>query len=172
MSSSNKNPSISMSALSLAWMFAALVAAGCGGSSGPARFPLSGVVNLDGQPMPRGTIQFVSTGSEQGAMAVGKIENGKYSIASDAGAAVGKHIVRVYADDPMAFALDDPRAEQKATAAQKAATTVNSVAAKYNEATILKAEVTAAGPNEFSFNVEQRKAEEPATKPGRRVPDF
>ena len=80
-----------------------LILLGCGG--GPDLPPVagvSGVVTIDGKPLPRGTIQFVPDESKgtAGATAVGTIgPEGRYTLqtAGVDGAIVGFHKVGVYA---------------------------------------------------------------------------
>jgi hypothetical protein len=63
---------------------AALSALGCGGSSGPDRFPLSGDVSFKGAPVAEGSIRFVPENkSEQPEGA--PIKDGKYSTSLTAG---------------------------------------------------------------------------------------
>ena len=77
--------------------------AGCGYSPDlPPVAEVSGTVTLDGNPLPRGTVQFVPDESQgtTGAPGVGYIDsNGRYelSTAGVKGAIVGKHKVAVVA---------------------------------------------------------------------------
>ncbi|QDU11698.1 hypothetical protein [Gimesia aquarii] len=58
---------------------------GCGGSSdGPATFPVSGKVTLDGEPLAEGDIIFRDI-EGIAASAAGKIKGGAYSLRSTAG---------------------------------------------------------------------------------------
>lgn len=80
-----------------------LILPGCGGGPDlPPVAEVSGVVTIDGKPLPRGTIQFVPDESKgtAGATAVGTIgPQGRYRLqtAGVDGAIVGFHKVGVYA---------------------------------------------------------------------------
>lgn len=82
---------------------ACLILPGCGGGPDlPPVAEVSGVVTLDGNPLPRGTIQFVPDKSKgtEGATAVGTIgPDGRYTLktAGVEGAIVGFHKVGVRA---------------------------------------------------------------------------
>ena len=73
-----------------------IVSFGCTGRgyAGPRRFPLSGKVTVDGQPMPMGLISFVPR-DDSGRVAGGPIENGMYSVFEEYGPTEGKYEVRV-----------------------------------------------------------------------------
>lgn len=79
------------------WTLFILLASGCQ----DARFaPVQGQVTLDGQPLPRGMVQFVPLLSDGNAAvtAVGTIgADGSYTLRSDEniGALVGRHQVRI-----------------------------------------------------------------------------
>ncbi len=74
-----------------------LLTLGCGRSSGPARYKLSGQVTHNGQPLPAGSIMFEPDTSQgnsgPGAMAV--VKNGKYATESGKGTVGGPHIARI-----------------------------------------------------------------------------
>jgi hypothetical protein len=82
---------------------ACLILLGCGRRADlPPVAKVSGVVTLDGKPLPRGTIQFVPDASKgaEGPTAVGTIDpQGHYRLktAGTDGAIVGFHRVGVYA---------------------------------------------------------------------------
>ena len=73
-----------------------LFLAGCGQPDykGPKRFPLSGNVTYDGEPIDFGSISFLPAGGEQ-RVSGGLIENGKYSVPEAQGANAGKHRVEI-----------------------------------------------------------------------------
>jgi hypothetical protein len=79
-----------------AGLFAAVVLlalAGCGPGIG-GRYPASGTVTLDGQPVHEGTIVFVP--EEEGKIkAGGPIENGRYDIPAKFGLHPGEHKVEI-----------------------------------------------------------------------------
>ena|SRR3990170_2915625 len=85
--------------------FVSVAAAGCGHRADlPPTAKVSGTVRLDGQPLPRGTVQFVPDAAKgtEGPPGVGYIEeNGDYEIitAGVKGAVVGHHKIGVKAEE-------------------------------------------------------------------------
>jgi len=74
---------------------------GCGGSSGPERYPLEGAVTYDGQPVPGGSIEFEPdhTQGNRGPAGYATIENGRYATLSEKGTVGGPHVVRITGTD-------------------------------------------------------------------------
>ncbi len=72
---------------------------GCGyrGYDGDRRFPLSGKVTFDGEPVDLGSISFLPA-AEGGKQRVsgGQIEDGKYAVPEEQGANVGKYRVEIH----------------------------------------------------------------------------
>jgi hypothetical protein len=85
-----------MNKLDRQWWALLLLIAGCGSReySGPQRFPLSGKVTYDGQPIDFGSISFLPASGEQ-RVSGGLIENGMYSVPEEKGANAGKHKVEI-----------------------------------------------------------------------------
>ncbi|QDT99077.1 hypothetical protein [Gimesia aquarii] len=136
-----------MKTLSVFLILVCLIGAivGCGGSSdGPAKFPVSGKVTLDGEPLAEGDIIFRDV-EGSAASAAGKIEEGEYSLRSTAGKKAvvitatkeipGKTVVGGAPDD-----VPTPAIEQY-------------LPAQYNTKTTLDANVSDSGSNEFSFEL-------------------
>jgi hypothetical protein len=80
-----------------AWSCVFLVLAGCGSQSykGAKRYPLSGKVTYDGQPVDWGSIAFLPTSGDQ-RVSGGVIENGAYSVPEENGANAGKHRIEIH----------------------------------------------------------------------------
>jgi hypothetical protein len=56
---------------------------GCSDNSGlPPRYPVSGMVTYKGQPLEKGTINFLPDDAAQGRGATGEISNGKYRLST------------------------------------------------------------------------------------------
>ena len=72
---------------------------GCGQENPLNRQSLSGTVKLKGEPVAKGTIQFMPT-QGTGTIAGGNIENGAYSIAAEGGLAPGEYAVMIHVPDP------------------------------------------------------------------------
>jgi hypothetical protein len=115
-----------------------VLGAGCG-PSGPRYFDVSGTVVFDGQPVPEGDIYFVPEEPEYGTDA-GKVQNGQFQFR----AKEGKHRVEIRAARPVPGKLAPdglPYFEVY-------------IPAKYNDKSVLTAEVTPRGPNRFEFKLE------------------
>jgi len=76
----------------------ALFLAGCGqrGYSGPRRYPLTGKVTFDGQPVDWGSISFLPQAGGEQRVSGGVIENGSYSVTEEQGANAGTHRVEIH----------------------------------------------------------------------------
>jgi hypothetical protein len=72
------------------------VLVGCSSSkySGEQRYPLTGEVTFDGQPVDLGSITFIPA-ERKGRPSGGVIENGKYEVPEEKGANAGKHRVEI-----------------------------------------------------------------------------
>ena len=84
-----------------AWIIAAfglwcVLASGCTGRgySGARRFPLSGRVTVDGQPVQMGVISFIPQ-SESGRVSGGPVQDGMYSVSEEQGPTAGTYEVRL-----------------------------------------------------------------------------
>jgi hypothetical protein len=89
-------------------LFFALTLAGCSGPAGPAVGTVTGTVTFDGQPVPDASIQFVPKPTGRTSTAVTDAQ-GKYTLLYDsaqAGALVGKHLVRVTTAVPAQYGDD------------------------------------------------------------------
>jgi hypothetical protein len=83
---------------------AALIAmcAGCGGSTdGPKRYPVSGTVTFNGQPVPKGfiTLEPDSDKGNSGPGGGGEIVGGKYDTKTERGIVGGAYKVRITGTD-------------------------------------------------------------------------
>ncbi len=88
------------SVCSVAAIICCAFASGCGGPTGPARFPVSGNVVREGQPVDDGTIQFIPTGG--GPAASTKIKDGLYQFTKENGPVEGGQNVVIYQTLPRA----------------------------------------------------------------------
>ncbi|WP_145367431.1 hypothetical protein [Maioricimonas rarisocia] len=82
---------------------------GCGGGpayDGPRRFPLSGSVTFDGEPVTGGMISFVPEDGKSNP-AGGPIEDGTFTIAEEKGANPGPYRVLVYWHKPTGKQIQD-----------------------------------------------------------------
>lgn len=66
---------------------------GCNNVEGPTKYPISGTVTREGQPMREGIIQFAPTGGGPAAQTV--IADGKYEFTEENGPVEGDHTVKI-----------------------------------------------------------------------------
>jgi hypothetical protein len=113
--------------------------AGCG-PGGPKTVPISGSVSFAGQPVAEGEIAFRSADGATASWA-GPIVAGRFAIRST----VGPKRVEIIAVRP--------RSGAKAKASGEGVPNEMYIPARYNLESELEADVTAAGPNEFDFQL-------------------
>ena len=123
----------------LALLLAILLAAGCG-SDEVQRYPVSGTVTFDGQPVPDGHIIFASPGGETTPDA-GPIVDGQYAFDVQSGA----KRVEIQASREVPGAPVDP--------AMGMAPRQEYIPPRYNTQSTLRAEVKPDGENEFNFEL-------------------
>jgi hypothetical protein len=135
------------------WLVLAIAAAatGCGGDEGPPRVAVSGVVSLDGQPLPSGQIRFIPTGETKGPAAAGTIENGAYQLPQSEGPILGTHRVEIEATGFEGFAIDDETAFAENVERKKGGMPKNPVPEIYNRRSTLTATVSEDGSRTFDF---------------------
>ncbi|MBI3463294.1 MAG: hypothetical protein HY000_09580 [Planctomycetes bacterium] len=117
-----------------------LVLIGCG-PSGPVMVPVSGTVTLDGQQMPDGTIYFKTILA--GSVDEMQIKDGKF----EGMVGVGGRRVEV-----CRYGLGPPIKFGAGELPNK----IETLPARYNYESELKATVTEEGPNEFEFAVQSK----------------
>ena len=121
------------------FLIGCLVLAGCG--SDKPRYEVTGTVTFNGAPIETGSISFVPSDPAQPPDA-GPIENGRYRVK----ASPGSKRVQVRASRPLPADRQDPKSEMGLLYEDY-------IPAQFNTASKLTAEVTAAGPNKFSFDL-------------------
>lgn len=110
---------------------------GCG-ADGPPMYDVSGSVSLDGQPLRDGDIVFEPLDQQYGADA-GKVIDGKFAFKAKG----GKNRVAIRA----AKFVPNPRNPDGEP------DSVSLVPTKYNDETVLEAEVAADGANQYQFDL-------------------
>ena len=81
---------------------AAVLAAGCGDDGFPARYPVTGRVTYQGQPLRMGTITFAPVDAAHGRAASGFIDQGAYALTTvedQDGAIPGQYQVSIVSQD-------------------------------------------------------------------------
>jgi putative lipoprotein len=121
-------------------LIVALGLSGCG-RKGPIMVPISGTVTLDGKPMPDGIIYFKTI--VEGSVDQMDIKDGKFAGKVE----VGDRRVEV-----CRYGLGPPIKMGNAEIPNK----IETLPARYNQASELKASVTQRGANEFSFEVKSK----------------
>ena len=113
---------------------------GCG-RKGPIMVPFSGIVTLDGKPMPDGIIYFKTI--VEGSVDQMEIKDGKFAGKVE----VGDRRVEI-----CRYGLGPPIKFGNAELPNK----IETLPGRYNEASELKATVSERGPNEFTFPVKSK----------------
>lgn len=132
------------------WIVIIGVCASCQRSrSGQAE--VAGIVTLDGDPIPQGSILFIPVDGNPGVTTGGAIEAGRYQLQGDASPTAGWHRVEIRSmrksgrmvPKPLAAPGEMVEGEEEAVAPQ------------FNLASVLKVELQP-GPNEQPFEVKSR----------------
>lgn len=108
---------------------------GCG-PGGPDTYPVQGTVTYDGKPVKEGDILFIPNDASLAAEG-GKIIDGKYEMVSKAGVCLVK-ISALNIDENTEWVSGSPIAS-------------NYIPERYNQQTILTADITADNDNQFDF---------------------
>ena len=121
-------------------LIVALGLSGCG-RKGPIMVPVSGTVTLDGKPMPDGMIYFKTI--VEGSVDQMEIKDGKFAGKVE----VGDRRVEI-----CRYGLGPPIKMGNGEIPNK----IETLPARYNQVSELKATVAEHGPNEFRFAVESK----------------
>lgn len=148
---SRESPSVRDGRRSGLWSLAfalVLSLSGCSDSNGPTRYPVSGFVTLDDQPLKNGVIRLIplvnimhsgnSKHAPVGPGAMAEILNGEFRFTKQNGPVAGNHRVEIDSRPHLEFDIDDERsfsAEMKKTGRSPLAK--NDVPAMYNSASTL-----------------------------------
>lgn len=119
-----------------------LLLAGCSkGYSGDGRFPLSGKVTVDGQPVDFGSISFLPLEGQR--VSGGLITDGTYTVPDEQGANAGKYRIEIRWNKPTGKMVMDPVGEVMVEERREG------VPAKYNTDSELTVEVS---PKQTTFD--------------------
>lgn len=129
---------------------AAVLWLGCGPANPLGRRAVSGRITLDGQPLAQGNIRFEPL-DPKGIATGGVIAKGEFSIAKDKGLPPGKYRVRVFSSEAAPSGPGAAGGERPAPGAELPGREI--VPAKYNTASEVIHEVTAAGGGEFVLDM-------------------
>jgi hypothetical protein len=125
--------------------------AGCGDRTydGPQRFPLSGKVTVDGQPLEMGTISFIPASGGDQRVSGGQIANGTFSVAEDMGANAGLYRVEIRWDKKTGKKYRDKDSGEMYDVRKEG------LPAKYHQQSELTSEVSAAQTT-FEFDLKTK----------------
>jgi hypothetical protein len=86
--------------------------AGCSssGAENVERAAVSGIVTLDGSPLPSGVIRFIPEGRTTGPQTTATVSNGSFMLPDDLGPVVGKHRIEIDSTDLGGLEPDDEQA--------------------------------------------------------------
>ncbi|WP_406697777.1 hypothetical protein V5E97_02825 [Singulisphaera sp. Ch08] len=122
-----------------------LLMVGCG-NEGPARQPISGVITLDGKPLPSGSVTFAPLDGTTAATA--EIRDGAYRIGRSEGPAPGRYQVEINAVKPTGKRIKHPDLPSETIEEVR-----NVIPTSYNVETQLAIVVTPDGENAFPFEL-------------------
>jgi hypothetical protein len=127
----------------------AVQATGCGGDNLP-REGVSGSVSVEGKPLKSGVITFVPNGPDIPTQGGASIVDGKYSIPRAQGLVPGKYKVVLSSGEGTPEKKVDTTNDMPGMPPVPAKEVIPP---QYGANTVLEANVTAGGKNEFDFNV-------------------
>jgi hypothetical protein len=126
----------------------------CGGPEDTLpRQAVSGKVSFEGQPLVKGSIQFIPTGQDKATGVGAIIDGGSYSIARAQGPVPGLYRVLINAPDPASAASAKGKVELLGNGPFQI--TKDLIPRKYNLATTLTTEVKAGEPNTINFDLKK-----------------
>lgn len=110
---------------------------GCG-EAPPKRIAISGTVKLDGQPVERGSINFIPEAGSPNLPAGGEIKAGEYNLTADAGPSAGKYRVEIRWSKPTGKKVEMGSPAPKGTMIDEVK---EAIPAKYNTQSTLEREI-------------------------------
>ena len=135
-----------MSMLSLCLIF------GCGSDSTP-RVQAAGTVTVDGVPLPKGRIVLTPETGNVALIATAQIKSGRFEMPARFGPVPGIQRVEIVSTDDGGYAPDDEDAMKRWIAEGRKPIKIIKIPPKYRGDSVLKATVTADGPNQLTFDL-------------------
>ena len=138
--------------LSVALVIAVAFGHGCSREpASPPRFPVTGTVTVNGEPLQAGRIRFSPlTGTSTPGTSVGVVD-GSYLTTVEEGLMEGEYRVEIEAEEDLGFELDDDQAYAKRGGKPLPP---NQIPPQFNRKSTLEATVMADADNDFLFNLE------------------
>ncbi len=130
---------------------------GCSSQKPPERVAVRGGVQYDGTMLAAGRIHFIPTEATKGPSATAVIRDGFYELDRRNGPIIGTHRVEIESGPQPGFALDDEAAYAAAamkTAPNKSVLPRETIPARYNRQSVLRATVERGGSTTFDFILE------------------
>jgi hypothetical protein len=135
-----------LTAWALGWALLSLP--GCGGGSDVKRTSVSGTVQLDGTPLPAGTIQFIPNPGVKGPPVQLEIHDGKFSASTANGPTAGQNAVQI-------TAMKKTGKKTKTIMGEEADEIIQYIPAQYNEQSTLTADIQSGG-EPLTFQLESK----------------
>lgn len=144
--------------IGVAAVVVALAAAGgCSEVDDVPREPISGTVNLDGQPLKIGTIQFLPEAAEAGVASGGTVVDGRFDVARAEGPGPGTYKVMIFSQGKIPKEPIELNNNEMPGAIQaKPAPRTGEIPIRYNFQTELTAVVKPGGPNSYDFDLKKK----------------
>ena len=132
---------------------------GCGYNNPLRRKAASGKVIVDGQPLPRGSISFVSKVRQNGVRSGAVITDGEYALPIEKGLPPGEYAVSIL-DAGGGTAAERVKNTNMLPGSEPFVQIQQRIPPKYNFKSELIREVTAEGPNVFNFDIKTHNGNE------------
>ncbi|MFG0332026.1 MAG: hypothetical protein ACF8TS_01565 [Maioricimonas sp. JB049] len=129
---------------------------GCGDASGGGalqRAAVSGTVTFNGQPLSEGFVRFVPVDGTPGPKTSVPVSQGRFEVEADRGPVVGMHRIEIQSTDDGGYAMDDEDALRRLRESGVKRIDAIRIPPAYNARSTLMEAVTAAGKNEFRFEL-------------------
>ena len=117
------------------------------------REAISGTVTLDGQPLPKGTIQFRPASQAEATASGGMIDEGRFALPRGEGLVLGKYRVQIDSREDTGAPLAGGELPGAPVVSKKKPAAL--IPARYNTKSELTAEVKSGGPNDFPFDLKK-----------------
>jgi hypothetical protein len=142
-----------LTAASLMSVLSLCLISGCSGGDGVRRAPATGTVTVDGTPLPKGRIVLTPEEGNVALIATALIESGRFEMPARFGPVPGNHRVEIVSTDDGGYAPDDEDAMKRWIAEGRKPIKIIEIPPQYRGDGVLKATVTADGPNQLTFDL-------------------
>jgi hypothetical protein len=137
-----------------------IVVVGCGANEGSfERYPISGSVSLDGEPLSDAAILLVPMANVKGPKVLLPIVDGQFSADASHGPVLGSHRVEIVLTDNPQYAHDDEEKWKELQTKRVRVARPEALPLIYNEQSVLKAEIgkpAGESPQRLTFELKSR----------------